>query len=182
MFYSTVICLPLVCSNLKHVFFVSNTSSDLKYIPSLFYAAVIKCWANSRVLNAETAALRRVKKLYSPRVLKSFMLRAVLKGFISTLLQPHNEAAASPYIQHTLKITTSWNVKNKNKPPCLFVSIRCKNHSLFFSFLRVKKRFTFKRAYPSFCSFGKEWRERFPLLQRARRAMNCDSLFCFVLI
>ena len=92
--------LLYICSNLKHVFFVSNTSSDLKYIPSLFYAAVIKCWANSRVLNAETAALRRVKKLYSPRVLKSFMLRAVLKGFISTLLQPHNEAAASPYKTH----------------------------------------------------------------------------------
>ena len=36
-----------------------------------------------------------------------------------------------------------------------------------------------ERAIPSFCSFGQEQREQFPLLQRARRAMKSDSLFCF---
>ena len=47
-------------------------------------------------------------------------------------------------------------------------------------FLRAKERFTiFKEQITFFIFFCKERQEQFPLLQRTRRAMKSDSLFCF---
>ena len=47
-------------------------------------------------------------------------------------------------------------------------------------FLRAKERFTiFKEQNAFFIFFCKERQEQFPLLQRTRRVMKSDSLFCF---